>query len=141
MKNSNYNQVVSLNKMWNTLDPSYIINVVDENIHYTSFWVLRPIDGRERFLDYIERKLKTIKEAVDRGDIKIQSFVGQAEGNTYEYFIILQHTIRGKNWESLIRVIVDKGLIVKMSIEPMKRRFNIKPLEASDDIYDISNNN
>lgn len=131
MKNSNYNQVVSLNQMWNTLDASHIINVVDENINYTSFWVLRPIDGREKFLDYIERKLKTIKEAVDRGDIKIQSFVGQAEGNTDEYFIILHHTIRGKNWESLIRVAVDNGFIVKMSIEPLKKRFNIHPVDES----------
>ena len=45
---------------------------------------------------------------------------------TDEYFIILRHTIRGKTWESLIRVTVDDGLIVNMSIEPLRRRFNVK---------------
>ena len=131
MKNSNHKQVVSLHQMWETFNPEPILEMVSDDIHYESKWVLRPINGKEQFLDYIEKKLKHIKAAVDKGEIEIHSSVGQVTGQDDEYFLLLYHTIRGKRFESLIRVTAEGGLIIKMSIEPLKKRFNIVPLDET----------
>lgn len=141
MTNSNHKQVVSLHQMWETFDPEPILELVSVDIHYESHWVLRPIDGKESFLQYIVQKLITIKAAVDKGDIQIHSSVGQVGGQDEEYFLLLYHTIRGQKFESLIRVSVKNGLINRMSIEPVKRKFNILPLNQSINEINISRNN
>jgi len=87
---------------------------------------------RERTIpSYIEKKLQTIKAAVENGEIQIHSSIGHIEGQDDEYYLLLYHIIRGEKFESLIRVSVDGGLIVKMSIEPLKKRYNILPLDET----------
>ena len=131
MTNSNHKQVESLHKMWETFNAEPIKNLVADEIRYKSHWVLNGLLGKEQFLDYIEKKLLNIKAAVDRGEIQIHSSIGHIEGQDNEYYILLYHTIRGQKFESLIRVAVDGGFIVKMSIEPLKKRFNIVPMNES----------
>jgi hypothetical protein len=131
MNNSNHRQVISLYKMWKTFNPEPIREMVSDDIHYESHWVLRPIKGKEPFLDYIGKKLDTIKAAVDRGEIEIHSTVGHIDVQDDEFFLLLYHTIRGKKFESLIRVGVQNDLIVKMTIEPLKKRFNIQPMDET----------
>lgn len=139
MKNSNFNHVESLNKMWNTLDPNHIKDLISENIHYESYWVLRPIRGKEGFLYYIERKLKTIKLGVERNYITIESQVVHTIDDPDEYFLILKHIMEGTHNESLIRVSVDNGKITRMGIEPVSRRFKVKII--SDLNEEIHNSN
>ncbi len=131
MTTSNHKQVAALHQMWETFNPEPILTLVADEIHYESHWVLRPINGKERFLHYIEKKLQTIKAAVENGEIQIHSSIGHIEGQDDEYYLLLYHIIRGEKFESLIRVSVDGGLIVKMSIEPLKKRYNILPLDET----------
>ena len=125
MKNSNFSQVVSLNKMWNTLDPSHISDLISNNIYYESYWVIRPIRKKERFLDFFEKKLKTIKDAVQKGRVTIETKIVHIKGNDEEYFLILKQHVKGVYNESLITVSVKDGLIEKMTIEPLRRRFRV----------------
>ncbi len=140
MTTSNHKQVVALQKMWENYDPEPIQKFVADDIRYESHWVLRPIKGKEPFLEYIGKKLETIKAAVDKGDIEVHSSVGHIDGQNNEYFLLLYHIIRGKRFESLIRVMVEGGLIVKMSIEPLKKRYNIVPMDESEEKFNSSIN-
>lgn len=132
MKNSNHNQVVSLHQMWNTFNPSYIRDMISDKILYESFWVLRPIRGKEKFLKYIEEKLKTIKQGVNRNLILIESQVVHTMDNEDEYFLLLKQMIEGTYNESLIRVMVENGKIIKMGIEPVRRRFKVNMINDSE---------
>lgn len=132
MKNSNYSQVVSLNKMWNTLDSSHISDLISNNIYYESYWVIRPIRRKERFLNYMSKKLKTIKTGVKRNQINIETQVVHPVENEEEYFLIMKQSVKGVYNESLITVSVEDGLIVKMGIEPLRRRFKVNMVIDSD---------
>lgn len=132
MKNSNHNQVVSLHQMWNTFNPSYIRDMISDKILYESFWVLRPIRGKEKFLKYIEEKLKTIKQGVNRNLILIESQVVHTMNNEDEYFLLLKQMMEGTYNESLIRVMVENGKIIKMGIEPVRRRFKVNMINDSE---------
>jgi hypothetical protein len=141
MTTSNHRQVVALHKMWETFNLEPIKELVADDIHYESHWVLRPINGKEHFLNYIEKKLATIKTAVERGEIEIHSSVGKVVGQDNEYFLLLYHTIRGKRFESFIKVGVKNDLIVKMTIEPLKKRFNIQQMDETTNEINNSTNN
>jgi hypothetical protein len=131
MEKSNHLQVVSLNQMWETFNTEPIKELVANNIHFESHWGPRPIKGKTMVLDHLVNRLKSIRSAVNRGEIEIRSSVARkVDGEINEYFLLLYHIIRGQNFESLIRVSVKNGLINRMSVEPVKRRFNIQPMDS-----------
>ena len=132
MKNSNYNQVKSLHKMWNTLDPIYIKDLIADNIYYKSYWVFWPIRGKERFHNYFEKKLQTIRDAVERNNITIESQIVCAEDDEDEYFLIIRHKMKDMEYESLINVVVEDGKITEMGIGPLKRRFKVNMINIEE---------
>lgn len=132
METSNHLQVVSLHQMWETFNTEPIKELVANNIHYESHWVTKPIKGKTKVLAYLLNRLKTIRSAVNRGEIEIRSSVARkVDGEIKEYFLLLYHIIRGKNFESLIRISVKNGLINRMSVEPVKKRYNILPVDQT----------
>ena len=126
MQKSNLFQVVSLIKMWDTLTPEPILDLVTDDITYESFWVLIPIQGKQNFLIYIEKKLNTIKDAVERNKISLSTSLVQIEEIGDEYFILLKHTITGTDFETLLRVSVTGVLISKIQLTPVYKTYTLK---------------
>jgi hypothetical protein len=50
-------------KSWNNLDVSFIETILFDDFTYESQWVLKPIIGKESFLNYLNLKFQAIKEA------------------------------------------------------------------------------
>ena len=126
MQETNLIQVVSLIKMWDTLTSEPIIELVTEDITYESFWVLIPIQGKQNFLIYIEKKLNTIKDAIERNKISLSTSLVQIEEIEDEYFILLKHTITGTDFESLLRVSLTGVLISKIELTPVYKTYTLK---------------
>ena len=126
MQKSNLFQVVSLIKMWDTLTPEPILDLVSDDITYESFWVFIPIHGKQNFLFYIEKKLNTIKDAVERNKISLSTSLVQIEEIGDEYFILLKHTITGTDFETLLRVSVTGVLISKIQLTPVYKTYTLK---------------
>lgn len=117
--------------MWETFNSEPIRELISDDFIYQSHWVLRPIKCKTRFFEYIEKKLVTIKNAIETGEIEIQFSIGQIPGQDDEYFLLIYHTIRNNRFQSMIRVEVVNDLIIRMSIEPLKRRYNIHPIDLN----------
>jgi hypothetical protein len=116
MKNTTHVKLV--NQMWNTLDASHIENILSEDIEYISAWVLMSIKGKDKFLFYIRKKLRTISAAKDEGKIIIISQVVNIKGSDGEDFIELMYVIDGRRKEILIRVEVRNSLIESIQLFP-----------------------
>lgn len=54
---------VAYAKMLNTMDSSTIVELLDDNFHFSSQHVLTDIEGKQAFIKYIQGKLQTIKSA------------------------------------------------------------------------------
>ena len=49
-------------KSWNSLDASFLADVLADEVVFESQWVLVSIKGKENFLDYLINKFQSIKE-------------------------------------------------------------------------------
>ena len=54
-----------LAKSWNNLDISFIEKELAEDLIYESQWVLTPIEGKEKFLAYLNSKFTAIRAAME----------------------------------------------------------------------------
>lgn len=52
-------------KSWNNLDISYIENILDENLEYTSQWVFETMYGKKAYLEYLEGKFNAIRNGAN----------------------------------------------------------------------------
>jgi len=52
-------------KSWNNLDVSYIEDVLDDELEYTSQWVFETLYGKKSYLKYLDGKFKTIRNSIN----------------------------------------------------------------------------
>lgn len=122
----NHKQVQLVNQMYNTLDCSEIVDSISEHIEYRSYWVILPITGKTKFLNFISKKLQTIKIAAERGDISIASHIVTIKGIENEFFVELDYTFNNEQRNILIRVEVFNSLITSIQLFPKKQFVTIK---------------
>lgn len=52
-------------KCWNNLNISYIVDILDDDLEYTSQWVFETIYGKNTYLEYLNDKFTTIRNSVN----------------------------------------------------------------------------
>lgn len=57
--------LIEFAKGWNNLDVSFMEDILDENLEYTSQWVIETMHGKNNYLNYIEGKFKTIRNSIN----------------------------------------------------------------------------
>ena len=115
---TNHTQVQKVNQMWNTLSTEPIQDILSEDMEYVSVWVLMSIIGKEKFLYYMNRKLKTISDGQKQGKIILSSKVVTIFGFEGEDFVQLNYQIDGVSKDILIRVVVNNSLIQSIQLFP-----------------------
>jgi len=131
MKNSNQLQAQLVVQMWNTLDPSQIIDWVTEDVAYDSQFTLLSIDGKSHFQSHIVNKIQTIKESVDANKLSVDAYLVQLDKSDDEYFVYLTLQDNGKIYESLIKVFVNDYLISRIFISSIHPKHTLKFIEAA----------
>ena len=131
MKNSNQFQALLVAQMWNTLDPSQIIDWVTEDVAYDSQFTLLSIDGKSHFQSHIVNKIQTIKESVDANKLSVDAYLVQLDKSDDEYFVYLTLQDNGKIYESLIKVFVNDYLISRIFISSIHPKHTLKFIEAA----------
>lgn len=63
-------------KCWNNLDVSYIEDLLDDDLEYTSQWVFETMYGKNTYLSYLNGKFKTIRNSFN---------IPQAEMGYYKF--------------------------------------------------------
>src|SRR5271169_6280074 len=71
--------VTALGKSYNTLDISYIANLLNDDIIYESQQVLAPLKGKEAVLDYLQKKFITLRNTPGSELIAELGFMGSQE--------------------------------------------------------------
>ena len=66
MNNTNYPQIISVLKCWKELDHQPLVGLLSDDFTYESTWVINPITGKENFIDFIEKKFSSVKNAVEK---------------------------------------------------------------------------
>ncbi len=63
-------------KAWNNLDCSEFLELLDENAHYASQWVLDELKNKQAISDYLIDKMEAIKKgtSIIKADIGINQF-------------------------------------------------------------------
>jgi len=115
---TNHTQVQKVNQMWNTLSTEPIQDILSEDMEYVSVWVLMSIIGKEKFLYYMNRKLKTISDGQKQGKIILSSKVVTIFGFEGEDFVQLNYQMDGVSKDILIRVVVNSSLIHSIQLFP-----------------------
>ena len=131
MNNSNQLQAQLVAQMWNTLDPSQIIDWVTEDVAYDSQFTLLSIDGKSHFQSHIVNKIQTIKESVDANKLSVDAYLVQLDKSDDEYFVYLTLQDNGKIYESLIKVFVNDYLISRIFISSIHPKHTLKFIEAA----------
>ena len=49
-------------RAWNTLDCNHFLELLDENTHYASQWVLEELEGKDAIPKYFIQKMNTVKD-------------------------------------------------------------------------------
>lgn len=66
-------------KCWNNLDISYIVDILNDDLEYTSQWVFETMHGKSAYLEYLDGKFRTIQGGIN---------IPQAELGYYRYAYI-----------------------------------------------------
>ncbi len=64
MKNYEIENLRLLAKSWNNLDASLLEGLLTQDFIYESQWVLSPLVGKDKFLNYLYSKFRAIKSAM-----------------------------------------------------------------------------
>ncbi len=99
-------------KSWNNLDVSYVKNILSDDFQYTSQWVFETMHGKDKYINYLERKFEVIKRTAS---------LVQAQIGYYEHYplvgnkpcIVIEQKNNGK---TAILIEVNNGKIIKSSI-------------------------
>ena len=94
---------------WNSLDISPIATLLDDNFHYSSFWVLEQMTTAEQYLDYLKGKFATLRRSGSL--VKAEHIPGKD-------FIIL--TQDNRNRCGIILTVNDLGLIARADMMPIE---------------------
>lgn len=71
---------ISWARAFNTLDSSHISRWLDDEVRYTSQWLDGEIDSRESYLEYLDDKLRTIRESTIVARAELAETKGGADG-------------------------------------------------------------
>ena len=102
-----YTQAVA--SAWNSLDISPIATLLDDNFHYSSFWVLEEMTIDEQYLDYLKGKFATLRRS---GSLVKAEYIPGRD------FIIL--TQDNRNRCGIILTVNDQGLITRADMMPIE---------------------
>ena len=94
---------------WNSLDISPIESLLDDNFHYSSFWVLEEMTSAKQYLDYLKGKFATLRRSGSL--VKAEHIPGRD-------FIIL--TQDNRNRCGIILTVNDLGLIARADMMPIE---------------------
>lgn len=94
---------------WNSLDISPIEHLLDDNFHYSSFWVIEEMTSAEQYLNYLKGKFATIRRT--GSEIKAEYVSGR------DYIILTQDNARKCG---IIIIVNDHGLIARADMMPVE---------------------
>lgn len=116
----NFFQAQLVSRIWNFLDVSYISGIISDEVIYESYCVINPVIGRELFLQHMEQKLETVRNAVRAGEVQLYAQIVAVEGIFHECFVKLNQNVNGQPDESLISISVNEdGTIYRLTISPL----------------------
>lgn len=113
MRNLFLAQMVS--KMWMTLNPTVIKELLSNDAEYITDLALMSIKGKENVLDFFSKKLHYFHTEVNEGRMGLYSNVVTLQGNNDEAFVELFYSINGVADSVLMRVSEFDGLISSLS--------------------------
>jgi hypothetical protein len=105
--------------MYNTWDYKLIERHLAKDIVYSSAWVLLPIEGRMSFINFIQKKLRTMKLASEAGKLNLTVTKIRRQKSDYCDFIKLSYRTSTAEREVLIKVIVNHSLIKSIELLPI----------------------
>ena len=94
---------------WNSLDIAPIEQLLDDDFHYSSFWVLEEMISAEEYLDYLKSKFATIRRT---GSVVLAEYFPERN-----FIVLTQDHIRKCG---IILTINDKGLISRADMMPLE---------------------
>lgn len=134
MEYINFSQAQEISRMWNFLNLSRVEGMVSDNIVYESYLVLNPIEGKEDFVQNMQRKLQTVFNAVQAGEVQLYAQLVSIEGIYHECFVKLNQIVNGQPDESLISVSVNEdGTIYRLMLNPMHPNLNTSEVYPDED--------
>jgi len=68
--------LIQLKLSWENLDVKYLESFLDKNIIYESQWVFTPLKGKEKVIEYLQGKFKTIQREIDLNQITLNTETG-----------------------------------------------------------------
>jgi hypothetical protein len=73
--------LIEFAKSWNNLDVLYIDYILDDDMEYTSQWVIETLYGKKNYLKYLDGKFKTIRNRINlpKADLGYYTFANGEE--------------------------------------------------------------
>jgi len=105
--------------MYNTWDYKHIERHLAEDIVYSSAWVLLPIEGKTSFINFIQRKLRTMRFASKAGKLNLTVTKVPRHRSDYADLIKLSYKTLTAEKEVLIKVIVNNSIIKSIELLPI----------------------
>lgn len=105
-----------LARCWNNLDISFIENELSQHIVYNSQWVLTPIMGKEKLLDYLYAKFSAINSARLSGPMFVKAEIGVIPSLQEKPCIVLSQSSTEYNRQVTILIEVQDDLIIRIEI-------------------------
>ncbi len=103
-----------LARCWNNLDISFIENEFAEHIVYDSQWVLTPILGKEKLLDYLKAKFAAIKSVKLSDSMFVHAEIGVIPSLHGRPCIVLSQSSSGYNRQVTVLIEVQEELIIRI---------------------------
>lgn len=109
-----------LAKSWNNLDVRFIEEQLADDVIYESQWVLKPIEGRQKFLTYLNSKFNAIKLAMESEPMVVKAEIAFHPLNQNRPCIVLTQMAKSEIRKTtvLIEMLKDKIKRIDMCFIP-----------------------
>ena len=108
--------LIQLKLSWENLDVKYLESFLDKNIIYESQWVFTPLKGKEKVIEYLQGKFKTIQREIDLNQITLNTETGFIPSMNMRPCIILSQTIGSELEKVTLLIEVKNSLISRIDI-------------------------
>tara|TARA_R110001592_G_scaffold237306_3_gene496117 strand:+ start:21200 stop:21583 length:384 start_codon:yes stop_codon:yes gene_type:complete len=103
---TNKELVIEFAKAWNNLDSSFISELMDEDFHYASQWVMNEIDNKSEYLKYLDNKFSAIAKSEG-------SLVAELGMSGRNYCLVLSQVQRGSTSKVTFLITTKNGKLVR----------------------------
>ena len=109
-----------LAKSWNNLDIRFIQDQLTEDVTYESQWVLKPIDGKQKFLTYLNSKFIAIKSAMESEPMVVKAEMAFLPTIKNRPCLVLTQTAKSETRKTtvLIEILIGKIKRIDMCFIP-----------------------